>query len=109
MASNRKIKVAQLILGERVGPALDHQYVRNERAHHPKHHLFVEIDVSGIVHAGLQRHVDRVKFPDSFSNRLQGSCSREKVLIELMKAHSHDSIGMVESLLNSVAVVNIYI
>lgn len=63
--------------------------------------------ISFIIHPFLQRNIDRKVLAYSLSDLVKRSSPWEEVLIELMERHSHHSVCIVKSFLNSVAMVNI--
>ena len=107
MSLYREIEMAKLIARQRISAALDHHHIGNIKRANPAHNLLEELEVGDIVHALFERNVGSVKFAHSLSHLVEGSCSREEVLFELMEADCEDSIGMEESLLNSIAMMHV--
>ena len=104
---NRELEVSNSVLGQRVGPALQHDHIRTVGADHDVGYLLENIQIIGIIDALADRHVDAVEFPDPLACRLQLPCAWEEVFLVLVEAESHDSICMVECFFDSIAMVDI--
>ena len=109
MTFHRKIEVSKPIFGQRVSSTLNHHGIRSVESHASIHNFLEKLKISGIIDTLLERHINRIVFADPLSNRIECSSSRKEIFIKLMKAHSHDSISMIESFLNSITMMNINI
>ena len=107
MALDGQIEMAQFVLGEGVSSALDDQHIWDIGVHDFLHDLTEELDVGHIGHARLEGDVDCVVFAMVLADGIEGAGSREEVLVVFVEADGHDAVGVVESLLYPVPVVNV--
>jgi hypothetical protein len=106
MTLNAQLEAPQPVPAERVGPALQHDGSRLEALHDLGDDWAEDRVVSGVVHAVVQRHVDRVALALLVATVLHIARARE-VLAELVKGAGHHAAGGVEGLLDAVAVVDV--
>ena len=104
-----QLEIAYPIFGERVGSALENYYIRTIRAHDYIGYFVENVEITRIVHSLFKRHIHTIIPSQSLSNWLNFAGAGEKFLLVLVKAQRHNSVGMIESLLDAISVMHIYI
>lgn len=102
-----QVEVAQFVLGEGVGSTLHDDNIGPVGVHAPVHHFFEKVEVDHIGDALFQWHIDCKVLADALAGGVQSPSAREEVLLKLMETDSHDSVGVVEGLLDSISVVDV--
>lgn len=92
MPLNGQIQVSQFIFRQRISPTLNNHNIRTIRWHTLLHYLFKQIQINFISDTSFQGHIYAKKFTNTFTDGIKSSGSREKILLELVKAHSHHSV-----------------
>ena len=106
VSAHRQIEAAELILGQRVGAALQHDRAWTVPIHDRLNDRPEDEFVRVIVDAVAQRHVDRVVLPAPDAPILDVARAREEVA-ELVQRAGHHAVRRAERLLDAVAVMDV--
>lgn len=106
MAVHAQIEASKPVAGETVASALEHDGFWAVVGHDRLDDWLEDVAVGLIGYAVAQREVDRVILAGANTNVTQFTSTGE-VLAILMEGHSHDTIGRVESLLDTISMVHV--
>mmetsp|Transcript_2964 Transcript_2964/g.8483 ORF Transcript_2964/g.8483 Transcript_2964/m.8483 type:complete len:363 (+) Transcript_2964:45-1133(+) len=106
VAFEGKVEASQTVPRERVGTALEHHGPWLEYFHDFANDRPEDGREALVIHAIVQRKVNRVVFALVCTNILHITGSRE-VLAELVERGGHDSVRRVEGFFNSISMVNV--
>jgi hypothetical protein len=106
VALEGQVEAAESVAGQAVRAALQHDSCRGKLGHNPVHDGLEERAVAIVVHAVLERRVDGVveALAVAFVAPVAGA---GEILAEFVQGQRHHAVARVESLLDSVTVVNV--
>lgn len=107
MPLDAEVEMPQFIVRQTISSQLHGQCVRTVLGHNRLHNRFKQRHKFIVSDARFQRYIQRIMFPVVFANFVQPARPREEILAVLVERHRHAAVRQVESLLYSVAVVDV--
>ncbi|BAS72907.1 Os01g0586450, partial [Oryza sativa Japonica Group] len=108
VAARGQVQLAEPVAGEGVGAALQHDGLRLEHLHHPRHDRLEQPVVLLVADAHAHRHVQRAVAAGALLADVgDGAGAREEAAAVLVERHRHHPVRRLEGGLDAVAVVDV--